>query len=151
MASNTNTWNEEIEIENIFHEDESDSEGGDMSDDYLNSLCGEMNLLKPYQFEPEGASSNTDDSDESEISTTYSDPNSYPNRIGNKEWCQCQCCVIEKRAIDCLCCQEESAISEDKFEGYLIHIILYFVNINLTLTIYLLQSHPPLQVNFVLS
>ena len=103
----------EEEIENIFREDDETDSDLDMK-----TVCEEIKLLKPYQFEPEGESNcgNTDDSDSS---SEDNDSCPRPNRVGNKEWCQCKCCVVEKRAIDCLCCQEESAISEDKFEGLL--------------------------------
>ena len=38
-------------------------------------------------------------------------------RAGHKDWCICGCCKKEIREIDCLCCQEVAAISEDNFEG----------------------------------
>ena len=38
-------------------------------------------------------------------------------RAGHKDWCICRCCKKEIRVIDCLCCQEVAAISEDNFEG----------------------------------
>ena len=38
-------------------------------------------------------------------------------RTGHKDWCICGCCKKEIREIDCLCCQEVAAISEDNFEG----------------------------------
>ena len=39
------------------------------------------------------------------------------NRIGYKDWCICRCCKKEIREIDCSCCQEVAAISDENFEG----------------------------------
>ena len=38
-------------------------------------------------------------------------------RTGNLLWCDCSKCSIEEREIDCLCCHEVSAISEEQFSG----------------------------------
>ena len=59
----------------------------------------------------------SDDSDESEESNSTTSDDSFPERVGNRDWCICQKCNLESRNIDCLCCQEEAAISQDKFEG----------------------------------
>ena len=39
------------------------------------------------------------------------------DRIGKKDWCNGGECHVEEREVDCLCCQEELAISEEKFNG----------------------------------
>ena len=39
------------------------------------------------------------------------------SRAGNKDWCLCETCQVEDRELDCLCCQEEAAISDEKFAG----------------------------------
>ena len=44
-------------------------------------------------------------------------PNNATIRAVHKDWCICRCCKREIRKIDCLCCQEVAAISEDNFEG----------------------------------
>ena len=42
----------------------------------------------------------------------------YQNiRIGNVDWCKCGYCKKEVREIDCLCCRELDAISDEKFDG----------------------------------
>ena len=37
------------------------------------------------------------------------------SRVGNLEWCKCGECNVEKREIDCLCCQEVDALNS-KFD-----------------------------------
>ena len=37
-------------------------------------------------------------------------------RNGNVDWCKCGCCKKEVREIDCLCCTDVDAISDEKFE-----------------------------------
>ena len=115
------TSDEEIEIENIVHDDdndETDSDVDEMSQNCLSSIYQDMQNLRPYQFEPENNfNSPSDSNSDSDSSVEASQNYNNAQRIGNIIWCQCHCCVIEKRDIDCLCCQEEAAISEDKFEG----------------------------------
>lgn len=38
-------------------------------------------------------------------------------RIGNLDWCTCSNCKFESREIDCLCCKEVNAISDEQFSG----------------------------------
>ena len=38
-------------------------------------------------------------------------------RVGGEDWCNCGDCRVEEREVDCLCCQGELAISEEKFNG----------------------------------
>jgi len=59
-----------------------------------------------------GSSENNEDSSDDELS-----PNSEIKRSGHKNWCVCGNCKKELREIDCLCCQEVAAISEENFEG----------------------------------
>ena len=40
-------------------------------------------------------------------------------RIGNVNWCKCRHCKKEAWEIDCLCCREVDAISDEEFEGIL--------------------------------
>ena len=39
------------------------------------------------------------------------------NRTGYKDWYICECCKMKIREIDCFCCQEVAAISEENLEG----------------------------------
>ena len=46
---------------------------------------------------------------------------------GNKLLCACEKFRTEIREIDCLCCQEATAISEEKFAGKSDFIILLYI------------------------
>ena len=68
-----------------------------------------MKYFTPYMFEP--AKVEDEDENDSESKTNLG----KSSRVGNLEWCKCGECNIEKREIDCLCCQEIDALS-DKFD-----------------------------------
>ena len=78
--------------------------------------------IQPYQFEPEKTNfpANQDDPDTS-VENKKAEPEKSKNitveRTGNLLWCDCSKCSIEEREIDCLCCHEVSAISEEQFSG----------------------------------
>lgn len=120
MATNTHvTWRENDELE----EDSCDVSTGSSAEeeeepDELKTLCDDFRCLKPYQFEPEIEISETEESDYSDSDNdSYGSDFQENSRVGKTTWCLCEQCVIESRDIDCLCCQEVAAISEDKFEG----------------------------------
>ena len=75
--------------------------------------------LKPYDFEPERTS--TSDPSNSHVASSSSTENIEQRntvaRINTLDWCKCGSCHKESREIDCLCCEEMIAISEEKFEG----------------------------------
>lgn len=76
--------------------------------------------IEPYQFEPEKENSSANCNEASvnlgnEIEK--SNDKVTKERAGNLSWCHCSKCLIETREIDCLCCHEVSAISEEQFCG----------------------------------
>ena len=85
--------------------------------------------LQPYQYEPRKHDNGSSSSSESDLDSSDilpddlnetcedEDDRELNRRRGNKDWCKCGCCKKENREIDCLCCQEVYAISEDKFEN----------------------------------
>ena len=78
-----------------------------------------MKTFNPYLYEPEEDVSDTESSNESEInkSSSEEDYSVEKLRVGNKDWCKCGGnCKIEKRNIDCLCCQEVHALNS-KFDA----------------------------------
>lgn len=88
---------------------EADSEG-----EYYSGEVKEItNMLKgfnPYMFEPEKdvsstSSGLTSESDEAETE------NEQEGRVANLDWCTCGFCKRESREIDCICCQEVSALN----------------------------------------
>lgn len=84
-----------------------------------NSLGSKFMGLKPYSFEPEKVikdSSCSKDEDEEDPTIPFNEKKQY-SRVGKKEWCLCERCRVEEREIDCVCCQEEAAISDEKFDG----------------------------------
>ena len=74
--------------------------------------------LQPFQFEPEKKKSN--ENHEKETKHSHASKASAADlsdiRNGNVDWCKCGCCKKEVREIDCLCCTEVDAISDEKFE-----------------------------------
>ena len=96
---------------------EADSEGEEAYTKELNETM--MKTLNPYLYEPEKDVSDTDSSNESEIdkSSSEEDYSVEKPRVGNNDWCKCGGnCKIEKRNIDCLCCQEVHALNS-KFDA----------------------------------
>ena len=86
---------------------EADSEGEEAYAKEVNETM--MKTFNPYLYEPEKDVSDTDSSNESEIdkSSSEEDYSVEKPRVGNNDWCKCGGnCKIEKRNIDCLCCQE---------------------------------------------
>ena len=86
---------------------EADSEGEETYAKEVNETM--MKTFNPYLYEPEKDVSDTDSSNESEIdkSSSEEDYSVEKLRVGNNDWCKCGGnCKIEKRNIDCLCCQE---------------------------------------------
>ena len=80
-----------------------------------------MKCFTPYIFEPEKDDSSSISSSSSEVERedendselkTYFEKSS---RVGNLEWCKSGECNIEKREIDCLCCQDVDALNS-KFD-----------------------------------
>ena len=93
-------------------------------------IADTLRNLRPYQYEPrkhdnDSSSSSESDLDSSDISPDDlsetcedEDERELNRRRGSKDWCKCGCCKKENTEIDCLCCQEVYAISEDKFENH---------------------------------
>ena len=74
--------------------------------------------MQPYQYEPGNDNESPDSASESDIlpdELSSDDENDTNRRSGNKEWCQCGTCKKEIFEIDCLCCQEVAATSDDRF------------------------------------
>lgn len=88
---------------------EADSEG----EYYGRGVREVTDMLKnfnPYMFEPEKNVSSTSSSSTSKSEETETE-NEVEGRVTNLDWCTCGCCKKEKREIDCLCCQEVSALN----------------------------------------
>jgi len=98
---------------------EADSEGEEVYDKDMNEMLNIMKTFNPYLFEPEKEVSDTDSSNESEIDkNSLKEDYAIENlRVGNIDWCKCGGkCKVEKREIDCLCCQEVHALNS-KFDA----------------------------------
>ena len=88
---------------------EADSEGEQVCEKDVKEITDMMKCFTPDMFEPEK-------DDVSSISSSESKTNlEKSSRVGNLEWCKCGECNIEKREIDCLCCQEVDALNS-KFD-----------------------------------
>lgn len=57
--------------------------------------------IKPYRFEPEASSS-----DESDDSRGDNPEDDIVDRVGNTDWCKCNCCTAMPTAKESICCQE---------------------------------------------
>ena len=99
--------------ENFFEENT------DSDTDELNDLIGNLYLYcnEPEKDTSESSGSDSDiNEDESSEEENVSLNNVEINRIG-QDWCIYGRCKKEIREIDCLCCQEVAAISEENLEG----------------------------------
>lgn len=87
-------------------------------DDIIENL-GDLQI-QPYQFEPEKidfvVDFEKDKNEKTNEGEAINDENTA-ERTGNILWCNCTQCSVEQREIDCLCCQEVPAISEEQFDG----------------------------------
>ena len=100
---------------------EADSEGEEVCEKDVEEITDMMKCFTPYMFEPEkddvssisSSSSEVEDEDENDSESKTNLEKS--SRVGNLEWCKCGECNIEKREIDCLCCQEVDALNS-KFD-----------------------------------
>ena len=98
---------------------EADSKGEEVCEKHVKEITEMMKCFTPYMFEPEkddvssisSSSSEIEDENDSESKTNLE----KSSRVGNLEWCKCGECNIEKREIDCLCCQEVDALNS-KFD-----------------------------------
>ena len=97
--------------------------------DKLQELCDDFAKLKPYDFEPLAS---TDESDSEESYTTDNEEEEGVQRKGKKDWCTCGCCEPMMTEIECYCCQEANEITDEKFEGKIIHlyntIFIHFIS-----------------------
>ena len=100
---------------------EADSEGEEVCEKDVKEIIDMMKYFTPYMFGPEkddvsdisSSSSEVEDKDENDSESKTNLEKS--SRVGNLEWCKCGECNIEKREIDCLCCQEVDALNS-KFD-----------------------------------
>ena len=100
---------------------EADSKGEEVCEKHVKEITEMMKCFTPYMFEPEkddvssisSSSSEVEDEDENDSESKTNLEKS--SRVGNLEWCKCGECNIEKREIDCLCCQEVDALNS-KFD-----------------------------------
>ena len=74
--------------------------------------------LEPYQFEPEKANFPENENDEEQVSSVdLCKQTEEKMRLHSLSWCLCGSCKEERREIDCLCCKEVDAISDEQFSG----------------------------------
>ena len=100
---------------------EANSEGGEVCEKDVKEITDMMKCFAPYMFEPEQddvssiSSSSSEVEDEDENSSESKTNLEKSSRVGNRELCKYGECNIEKREIDCLCCQEVDALNS-KFD-----------------------------------
>ena len=93
---------------------EADSEGDDyFYEKELDEMIEMIEEFHPYMFEPEREIEDTTDksSDDEDEDKFFDALGEQDMRTGKIDWCQCGNCCIEKREIDCLCCQEVDALN----------------------------------------
>ena len=93
-------------------------ENTDLDIDELSDLNGNLHphCYEPEKVEREPSGSDSDTNDDESSKEEKVSPKNAKIRAGHKDWCICGCCKKEIREIDCLCCQQVAAISEDNFE-----------------------------------
>ena len=74
-------------------------------------MTGESDVIVPYNFEPDGLWSTSEDSDSEDTGSQAS----FTERLGNTSWCACGKCVVMPTAIECTCCRELQEL-EERFE-----------------------------------
>ena len=62
----------------------------------------------PYNFEPDGLWSTSEDSDSEDSGSQAS----LTERLGNTSWCSCGKCVVMPTVIECTCCRELQELEE---------------------------------------
>ena len=112
--------NESEEIIESGESETSENENESEEEDDEEVIADILGNLQPYQYKPGNDNESSDSASESDIlpdELSSNDKDDANRRSGNKEWCQCGTYKKEIREIDCLCCQEVAAISDDKFES----------------------------------
>ena len=72
------------------------------------SVTDDGDIIVPYNFEPDGLWSSSEESDSDDNDSQAS----FTERLGNTSWCSCAKCVAMPRAIECTCCRELSEVEE---------------------------------------
>ena len=111
---------------------EADSKREKVCEKDAKEITDMMKCFTPYMFELEkdnvssisSPSSEIEDEDENDSESKTNLEKS--SRAGNLEWCKCGECNIEKRGIDCLCCQEVNVLNS-KFDRKNISYIIKFI------------------------
>ena len=80
---------------------------------------------EPYQFEPtkKKYEKSQEGSSQTQKENTFLINHRENIRVGKIEWCTCKNCRVESREIDCLCCREVDAISDEQFSGNICDIL----------------------------
>ena len=112
--------NESEEIIESGESETSENENESEEEDDEEVIADILGNLQPCQYKPGNDNESSDSASESDIlpdELSSDDKDDANRRSGNKEWCQCGTYKKEIREIDCLCCQDVAAISDDKFES----------------------------------
>lgn len=109
----------DISDDDLYSFTDSESENSDFEN--LANLVEGLGL-EPYQFEPtKKVSHENPHQPKGKQNPTQEECfmiKHWENlRVGNTEWCSCEGCKEEKREIDCLCCREVDAITDEQFSG----------------------------------
>ena len=72
------------------------------------SVTHNGDIIVPYNFEPDGLWSSSEESDSDDNDSQAS----FTERLGNTSWCSCAKCVAKPRAIELTCCRELSEVEE---------------------------------------
>ena len=112
--------NESEEIIESGESETSENENESEEEEDEEVIAEILGILQPYQYEPGNDNESSDSASESDIlpeELCSDDEDDANRRSGYREWCQCETCKKGIREIDCLCCQEVAAISDNKFES----------------------------------
>ena len=79
--------------------------------------------LEPYQFGPKNYEKSQEGSSQTQKENIFL-VNHWENiRVGKIEWYTCKNCRAESQEIDCLCCREVDAISDEQFPGNICNVL----------------------------
>ena len=89
-----------------------------LSSESDNESFPDINKLKPYDLEPEIASSELSSSSSGDNISSSDSENDDDTRIGNTSWCLCgKCLSMSTYNVYSLCCRDTNEIPDDYFEG----------------------------------
>lgn len=91
----------------LYFPSSSKPSGSTMAEETGSSAPQAHGTIVPYRYEPE-----LEDGEpvvQVGAGSVEVEVERHSERVGNTDWCSCECCVAMDREVDCLCCSENDA------------------------------------------